>query len=112
MEDLFSLKYGIAGICILLTISVLVNVGKFVLSLRKEKDSLSDAAIKKLTDAVESNTMAASHLDKKLGDLERSIGDLPKFRIDMRRFYAAIKEVAGDRWPAIRDEIMKDDFTL
>jgi hypothetical protein len=112
MEDLFSSKYGIAGICVLLTIQILVKVGEFLWDVKKEKEALSDNSVQLLTKAVEENTTATKHLDSRLGNLEKSVSELPKFKTDIRRFYAAIKEVAGDKWPAIRDEIMKDDFTL
>lgn len=111
MDKLFELQYGIGGVCVLLTLHILVQVGKFVWSLKKEKESLSESAIKQLTTAVQANTSATQHLDQRLGHLEKSISDLPKFKTDIRRFYAAIKEVAGDKWPRIRDEIMKDDFS-
>jgi len=104
MEEMFSLKYGIAGICVMLTIMVLLKVGEFLWSLREKKDTLSETSIKNLTEAVK-------HLDARLEGFERSIADLPKFKMDMRRFYAAIKAIAGpDKWPGIREEIMKDDF--
>lgn len=96
MEKLFSLEYGVAGVCVLLTIMILVKVGEFLWSLRVKKDSVSDQAIKDLTAAVEK--------------LEHTVADLPKFKTDIRRFYAAIKHVSGDKWPTIRDEIMKDDL--
>lgn len=105
MEEMLSTKYGIAGICIMLTLMVLIEVGKFLWNVREKKDSLSDTAIKELTEAVK-------HLDVRICEFEKTISDLPKFKVDMRRFYAAIKEVAGERWPTIREEIMRDDFTL
>jgi hypothetical protein len=112
MEKLFSLEYGIGGICVILTISVLVRVAEFVWGLREKKDSLSETTITKLTVAMQENTLAVKHLDCRLETLERSVSDLPKIKTDLRRFYSALKSLSGDRWPAIRDEIMKDDFSL
>lgn len=111
MEGLFSLKYGIGGICVLLTLHVFLKVGEFLWALREKKEIISEATIKELTQAVRANTQATQHLEHRLGALEKMSGDLPKFRLDIRRFYAAIKEIAGDKWPRIRDEIMKDEFT-
>lgn len=111
MEKFFSLQYGVAGICVLLTIHVLIYVGEFLWKIREKKETISDLAVKDLTSAMYSNTSATRHLDNRLQHLERTITDLPKFKTDLRRFYAAIKEVAGDKWPKIRDEIMKDEFT-
>lgn len=32
-----------------------------------------------------------------------------KMRLDIRRAFKAIRLIAGDRWPKIREEIMKDE---
>lgn len=111
MEGLLSLKYGIGGLCVLFTLSVLLRVGEFLWKLREKKETISETAIKDLTLAVQQNTSATQHLDRRLEKLEAIASEMPKFKIDIRRFYAAIKEVAGDNWPKIRDEIMKDEFT-
>jgi Tfp pilus assembly protein PilO len=96
IENAFKLEYGVAGVCVLLTIMVVFQAFKFVWALREKKDNLSEKTIKELVIAVQK--------------LEQTVADLPKFRTDIRRFYAAIKHVSGDRWPTIRDEIMKDDL--
>lgn len=111
MEKL-QLEYGIGGLCVILTLSVLLRVGEFIWGLREKKDSISEASIERLTKAVEENTHATRHLDHRLKDLEKAVQEFPKFKTDIRRFYAAIKEVAGEKWPRVRDEIMKDDFSL
>lgn len=108
MEKLLTLEYGIAGLCVLVTLSILVKVGEFLWVHKKEKDVLSNVEIKKLTSAVEANTAASSHLENRLKNLEEKYSDLPKFKEDMRRFYAAIKVMAGEEWPTIRDEIIKE----
>lgn len=105
MENLFSLQYGVAGVCVLLTIMILVQVGKFLWSLKEKKESVSDRQVGELIER-------CKKLEDRIGNCEKLIADLPKFRTDMRRFYAAVKDIAGDRWPKIRDDIMRDDFTL
>lgn len=95
MEKLFTLEYGIGGVCVLLTIQVLVRVAEFVMKARAKKEEVSEKTVEELVQAVR--------------DLKATVADLPKFKTDIRRFYAAIKHVSGDRWPAIRDEIMKDE---
>lgn len=105
-----SLEHGVAGVCVLLTLGIFLKVGEFVWGIIKEKRQLSDDSVKALTTAMQENTIAAQNLDTRLKTLEQNTADLPKFKTDIRRFYAAIKEVAGDRWPQIRDEILKDDF--
>ncbi len=111
MDRFFSLEYGIGGLCVILTLSVFLKVGEFLWALREKKETLSESAIKDLTIAVQQNTAATQHLDRRLEKLEGVAAELPKFKTDIRRFYAAIKEVAGDKWPRIRDEILRDDFT-
>lgn len=102
MEDLFSLKYGIAGVCILLTLQSLMKMAEFLWGLREKKDSVSEAAIKELTLAMEANT-------KEIHLLKTAVGELPKFKKDVRRFYTAIKTLAGDEWPDIRKELLEDE---
>ncbi len=112
LEKLFSSNYGIGGLCVILTLGILLRVGEFLWGLREKKDTLSEASIKELTKAVQASTAAMNHLERRLEHLEKAVADLPKFKTDMRRFYSGLKEVAGDKWPKIRDEIMKDDFTV
>lgn len=112
MEDVFSLKYGVGGLCALLTLLVVLKAGEIVLAFQKKKEALSESAIKDLTIAVQQNTAATQHLDRRLEKLEGVAAELPKFKLDIRRFYSALKVIAGDKWPRIRDEIMKDDFTV
>ncbi len=111
MEKFLSSEYGLVGICIFLTIHILLKVGEFVWAIKEKKESVTEATTRDLIKAVQANTVATQHLENRMEHLEKSAADLPKFKLDMRRFYAAIKEVAGDRWPMIREEIMKDDFT-
>ncbi len=91
---------------------VLLKVGEFLWKLREKKESLSEAAVKDLTKAVQANTAATQHLENRLQHLEKLVTDVPKFKTDLRRFYTALKELAGSEWPRIRDEILKDDFHI
>ncbi len=110
MEQFFSLEYGIGGICVLLVFHALIKIADIFWQQRQKQDHVSEETIKALTKAVLDNTTAAQHLDMRLGRLEQAVLDLPKFKKDIRRFYAAIKHLAGDDWPKIRDEIMKDEL--
>lgn len=116
MEKLFSLEYGIGGVCVLLTLMVLLRVGEFVWKIVERKEKVSEKTIENLIRSVQDNTVALQFLDarfdQRLKNIEASIAELPKLKTDLRRFYAAMKEIAGDKWPAIREEITKDGFTL
>jgi len=112
MEKLFKMEYGVGGICILLTLMVLLRVGEFVWKLQQKKEELSETTVKNLVRAVEANTVETRLLGQRVFHLEGTLGEVTKLKTDVRRFYSAIKELAGDRWPAIRDEITKDGFTI
>src|ERR1700689_4714361 len=112
MDKIFSLEYGVGGVCVLLTIMVLMKVGEFVWSVREKRESLSESAITELTKAVQQNTVALQFLEMRLKALELSVTEFPKLKNDIRRFYTAMKEIAGERWADIRDEIMKDGFNV
>ncbi len=105
MEKLFSPEYGVAGICVLLTINILVKLGEFLWSLKQKKESASDATIEKLIQTVKENTYAIEHLEK-------SVSELPKMKTDLRRFFAAVKAISGDKWSQIKKEILEDDLIL
>lgn len=111
MEELY-LKYGVGGVCVMLSLHLLFRVGEFVWRLKEQSQSVSEKAVHTLTRALADNTHAMKNLDQRLELIEKTMAEFPKFKTDIRRFYAAIKHVAGDAWPLIRDEIMKDEFTL
>ncbi len=108
MEKLFSLEYGIGGICVILTLMTLMKVGEFLWKLREKKESVSEETLKKLVQSVEQNSAAMAILTLRLRTLEDVISDFPKIKIDIRRSFAALKELAGDEWPKIREEIVKE----
>lgn len=112
MEKLFSLEYGIAGACVLLTLMIFLKVGEFLWHLKEVRENISEQTTKELIAAVQQNTVATQLLEHRLLVMEEAISEVPKLKTDLRRFYSAIKEIAGDKWPAIRDEIVKDGFDI
>lgn len=112
MEKLFSLEYGIGGVCVLLTLMVLLRVAEFVWKMVERKGKISEETLETLVRAVRESTVAMKFQDQRLKSIEDAVSELPKIKTDLRRFYAAMKEIAGDQWPAIRDEILKDGFTI
>lgn len=83
------------GIFLMLAFHLFFKIGESYFAHRETKDKVSDSSIAHLTKAVE--------------ELKLSISQLPKFQKDVQRFYTAIKLLAGDDWPAIRDEILEED---
>jgi hypothetical protein len=112
MEKLFSLEYGIGGVCVLLTLMVLLRVGEFVWKIVERKEKVSEKTLEELVHAVREASISMKFIDERLKLIEAAVSEIPKMKTDLRRFYAAMKEVAGDKWPSIRDEITKDGFTL
>lgn len=111
MENIFSLQYGVAGVCVLLTIMVLLEVGKFLWSIQQKKESVSEATLTQLAANSRELTLALRLLESRLKSMEQLLGDLPKMKTDLQRFYTAMKEIAGEKWPAIREEMTKGGLT-
>lgn len=105
MEELFVSKYGVVGVFILLTIHLLWKVAMFVWELKSKKDSATEDTVAALVEAVDDVT-------DEMNELKDVLGEVKKLRVDLRRFYSAIKILAGDKWPRIRDEMLKEDFEL
>jgi len=88
MEKFFGTEYGLVGVCVVLTLHLLWRVALFVYEFKKKVDD---------TDKNETHELVV---------------EVKKMRRDLRRFYSAIRILAGDEWPKIRQEIMQDDFAL
>lgn len=116
MDKLLDLKDNVpgslVGICVILTLHLFFKIVEFLQQMQRKKESANDQAIKDLTKAVQENTQATEKLGLRLNEIEKLITELPKLKLDLRRFYSAIKLVAGDKWPQIRDEILKDEEAL
>jgi hypothetical protein len=103
MENLFDLKYGVAGVCVLLTLSLAIKMIEILLKVKEKKEALSDEALRELT-------KAARALDSRIHHLEQTLSDLPKLKIDLRRIFMAAKLLSGEKWPDIRKQIMEEDL--
>ena len=60
---------------------------------------------KKKNQDLTSNTKAVTDLTKSIEKLEKDMAEIPKLRLDLRRYYTAVKILAGDKWPDIRKEL-------
>lgn len=87
-------------------------MGEFLWKLKEKKDSASESAIEELTKVVRESTLATQALDTKIQTLEHTLSELPKLKLDMKRFFIAVKTVAGEQWPEIRREMMEEEKTL
>jgi len=116
LEKLFPIdsQHGISGllasIAVLLALHLVTRVGSFLWDMKKEKDKLSEKTVQDLVAAVDDNTKMVEDLASDLRKFEAAVAELPKLKLDLRRLFAATRIIAGDEWPEIRDEIMRDEF--
>lgn len=96
-------------IVVFLCATFIKGLVEFLWKVREKKDSASESAINELTEVVKKNTLAMELLDRRLDKLEIVLSEIPKFKLDMRKYYSAIKILAGDKWPSIRKEIEEEN---
>lgn len=112
MSQIFDAEHGIptlvATLCVLITLQILGKLGQFLYGLLKKKNEVSDQSINDLTKSLNANTAAMNQLEARIKMAEELIGAIPKIKKDLRRYYAGLREVAGEDWVRIRDVIMKD----
>ncbi len=116
MEQILDVHNGVSGllvsICVLLAVQLLLKAAEFLWGVVEKKENASEAAIKKLTDVLRENTLATQHLDKRINALEILLAELPKFKLDVKRLFSAIKMVAGDDWPSIKRGMLEDETDI
>lgn len=95
-------------VVVFLCAGLIKGIIEFLWKIKQEKDSVSETVIKELTRTIHENTMATQHLDKRLSEVEQTFSELPKLKMDMRKFYAAVKILSGDKWSDIRREMEED----
>lgn len=114
MEKFIDFKDGVSGllvsVCVLLSVQLVFKVGEFLWKIKEKKDSASEAAIRELTEVVKQNTLALEHFESKLENVEKLLSEFPKIKLDIRRFYQAIKMISGDEWEKVKKEI--EDITI
>src|SRR5271165_924408 len=105
MVELLGSQQTVAGflavIAIILCTQLVVRVGTFAWEVLKRKSELSEKSLERLGETIERNTAAVSKLERRIEGIERDIANLPKFELDVRRAFRALKALAGDRWPTI-----------
>lgn len=101
----------LAAVSVLLALHFLVKVGEFLWHLKEKKDTVTETGIENLSAAVQLNTAASEKLEHRIKNLEHTISDVTKVKLDLRRLYIAVKNIAGDKWPVIRKEIMDEEAT-
>ncbi len=109
MTELLNGLTGIQAIVIMLSLHLVMGVIKFALGLFKKKTEVTDNHIVELTTALGTTTDSLKALNDKVLSLDTKLSEIPKLKKDLRRYYFAIKALAGDKWPEISKTIQKDE---
>lgn len=114
LVDLLDTKHGIptllATIAVVLCLHLILKVGEFVFDILKKKNEISEQSVSNLTTALGVATKAVDKLECRIAEVEKDLSEIPKFKLDLRRLFSAVKFVAGDEWPKVRKHIMDEDF--
>jgi hypothetical protein len=103
--DFFSLKYGVAGVCVILCLLFLLKLVEIFFAMTAKRSEISDKALSANTLAVQEMSFLLKSLEQRLAFAEAA---LKKLDLDTRRFFAALKLTAGESWPEISERIQKD----
>lgn len=96
------------SIAAILFLTLFMKMVEFIVTILKKKSELSEKSIADLTSALRVNTAAVEKLDARIAAAEKTMAELPKLKLDLRRLFTAVKRISGDDWEKIRKEIMDD----
>ncbi len=85
MENLLANITSIQSLVVVVGLHLVFQMAKFIFSLLKKDKKATDETVNKLT------------------------VEVSKLRNDLKRFYSAVKLIAGDRWDEVSEKIQKDD---
>ncbi len=112
MESLLDSQHGVSyiltSIAVLLCLHLFKGVGEFLFELFKKKAEDTGKEISEISLALTQNTQAVRELRIQIGILERELSEVHKFKTDTQRVFAAIKFMAGKRWPIVRKAMEED----
>lgn len=108
MENLLEPKYGIAGILIFLCLHLIWRVIEFWIKIKDKREEASEASILDLSKEIKELNKNMMKLELRLDSTDRLLADLPKIKMDLIRFFAALKQVTGENWKEIRKFIMEE----
>jgi hypothetical protein len=116
---------GIIAICVLLSLHLLKDVGKFLYREFVKKSENFEKEIKKGTQgsaqemsridfALIQNTNAIRELKIQTELLAREVADLNKMKselkIDVQKVFTAVKIMAGPKWSEVRKKLSQDNL--
>ncbi len=111
MEQFLVSQFTGSGIVVLLSLHLVIQVGKFVFAMFKTKEKASDEKLMQLSASVQQNTNATAQLSSDFRRMERELGEISKYRTDTQKLFSSVKILAGKRWPEIRKAMEDDTFS-
>lgn len=105
-----SLLALLAGLVITGCLQVFLKILEFMWQFVKKKIDTNEDITKELITALNGCTSALAKLDEKVASLEAVLLEIPKFKLDLKRMFTAIKMMAGEDWAKIKKEIMDDEL--
>lgn len=99
----------LVGLCVLISLNLFTKVGAFLWNMKQSKDKLTEEGVARLTRAVGVNTLTTEKNTQQIAELQKALTEIPKIKLDLRRSFAAMKILAGERWQEIRKDIMEVD---
>lgn len=112
MGELIDTQHGssslLAGIAVVLCLHLIFKVGEFLWNMLKKKSELSDLSVERLTNALKVNTSAVEKLEHEINRVKQDLSQIPHLKRSLNRAFSAIKMMAGEEWPKIREGIVDD----
>lgn len=97
-----SLSNLFAGLIIMVCLHFLLKIGELLFNVYKTRTAVTEKTL-------QTNSTALTKLESRLERMETNLDDVLKMRKDFNRIFSGIRALAGDRWPAIRKEIMQNE---
>lgn len=91
-----------AGLIIALCLHFLLKICDLFFTAYKTRNAVTEKSLQE-------NSVILIKLETRFKTLEHELSDVLKMRKDFNRIFRGIRALSGDRWPAIRKEIMQDE---
>lgn len=91
----------LASIVVVLALRLIFIVIEFIWNAFKKKAEVSEQTLKQLAESLQ-------RLETELKVTRADLGDVHKLKLDLRRYFLAVKTIAGEKWPEIRKSIEEE----
>lgn len=93
-------------------IYMVFKVFTFVYEIIKEKQKDAEKDTTNLEDLLAKNITVVRQLESDIKMVQDTLAQIPKLQKDLRRYYTAIKYLAGNDWPTISKVIVEEEEFL